>query len=485
LRCLLPGNVMTFQFLRLLVVAAILTAVPLANAAAPSCTFTMTPTVVPNNANTIVTLTDICTGSTASVTFSDALGLIQAHSAPPFVTYIGFAAGSPYPTHTQTFTALACSPGVPAACSSNTFTITVLGPGSPPPTAPSCIAQANPTTVTATGGTVTLSANCSGTAVGNATWRDATNAVIGQPTGAPYQAAISLPANVNTTSRTLNYQLTVCASGSPATCATSTTSVGQAGATVPPPPIPTSPVCSLGASSTTPTVSSAVTLTANCTNSPNGYAWSNCASTTSTCSTTATAAGVQSYSVTATNASGSSNPAMVSVMWQVGAMSTVTVVEYYNTALGHFFITAMSSEITALDTGAFKGWARTGYSFKAIDPNLSTPSGASPVCRFYGLPSAGLDSHFYSASPEECAAVTAKFVNAWELESSNVFQVYLPNLTSGACPAGTQPVYRAWNNRADSNHRYTTDPSVQALMVSRGYVTEGYGNPPVVMCAPQ
>ena len=59
----------------------------------------------------------------------------------------------------------------------------------------------------------------------------------------------------------------------------------------------------------------------------------------------------------------------------------------------------------------------------------------------------------------------------------------LPNTTTGACPAGTVPVYRLWNQRFDSNHRFTTDPVVKAQMVARGYVAEGYGPDAVSMCA--
>ncbi|HVO89098.1 MAG TPA: hypothetical protein VMV45_11195 [Casimicrobiaceae bacterium] len=161
-------------------------------------------------------------------------------------------------------------------------------------------------------------------------------------------------------------------------------------------------------------------------------------------------------------------------------------IEYYNAGLDHYFVTAQSDEIAKLDSGFFVGWARTGLSFKVLDPTTSA-SGFSPVCRFYGRPSAGLDSHFYSASPAECAAVTQRFGNAWLLESSDVFQVLLPDTTTGACPSGSVPIYRSWNNRTDSNHRYTTDASVQQSMIAKGYIAEGYGPPsmPVAMCSPE
>lgn len=156
----------------------------------------------------------------------------------------------------------------------------------------------------------------------------------------------------------------------------------------------------------------------------------------------------------------------------------VRVVEFYNAALDHYFISALAADIAALDGGALKGWSRTGLGFDAWD---GAAAGTSPVCRFYLPPAAG-DSHFYSASPAECDAVRSRFPT-FVAEAPDVFHVALPDTTSGACPPGTVPVYRLWNNRADSNHRYTRDPAVKAEMIARGYVAEGYGTSATIMCA--
>ena len=43
-------------------------------------------------------------------------------------------------------------------------------------------------------------------------------------------------------------------------------------------------------------------------------------------------------------------------------------------------------------------------------------------------------------------------------------------------------MYRLWNQRADSNHRYTADPATKALMLAKGYASEGYGPNGVAMC---
>jgi hypothetical protein len=41
-----------------------------------------------------------------------------------------------------------------------------------------------------------------------------------------------------------------------------------------------------------------------------------------------------------------------------------------------------------------------------------------------------------------------------------------------------------WNQRADSNHRYTTSTATKVQMLAQGYVAEGYGPDAVGMCAP-
>jgi hypothetical protein len=164
---------------------------------------------------------------------------------------------------------------------------------------------------------------------------------------------------------------------------------------------------------------------------------------------------------------------------------TLQAIEYYDATLDHYFVTSFADEITKLDAGVFAGWKRTGQQFAVIDP--ATPlAGASPVCRFYGVPSAGLDSHFYSASPAECRSVLQRFPGIWVEETSSAFGIYLPDAATGTCPSGSVPVYRAWNGRVDSNHRFTTDlPTLQA-MLARGYIAEGYGPGPypVAMCSP-
>ena len=157
----------------------------------------------------------------------------------------------------------------------------------------------------------------------------------------------------------------------------------------------------------------------------------------------------------------------------VGAMAgqTSRVVEYRNDRLGHYFITAYQDEITALDSGAFGGeWKRTGESFGV--------GGTHAVCRFYGMPPRGPDSHFFTADGAECEHVMAEFA-PWTFEA-HAFAIAVPN-AAGQCAAGLLPVHRFYNQPTrtdDTNHRYTVSANAYAEATALGWVHEG-----VVMCA--
>ena len=162
---------------------------------------------------------------------------------------------------------------------------------------------------------------------------------------------------------------------------------------------------------------------------------------------------------------------------------TVPVVEFYNTNLDNYFITADANEAGTIDRGsAGPGWVRTGNSFMS--------SGRTAVCRFYGSLTPGPNSHFYTLAGPECDSLKQLQVSTpdtqkrWNFESLDF--VSTPPTTvgiNGACPTGTTPVYRAYNNGfsrgVDSNHRITSNSSAIQEVVARGWINEG-----VVMCAP-
>ena len=160
----------------------------------------------------------------------------------------------------------------------------------------------------------------------------------------------------------------------------------------------------------------------------------------------------------------------------------VVAVEYYHRGLDHYFLSTNPAEIGKLDSGATKGWVRTGLSFLAY---AAPAAGTNPVCRFYRAPAFG-DSHFYSASPAECAATAAAHPVDWIYESPNVFYLHLPDTATGACPAATRAVWRYFN-ALTTNHRYTVEAVVRDdLAASFWWTPEGYGPGPhyPVMCAP-
>ena len=159
----------------------------------------------------------------------------------------------------------------------------------------------------------------------------------------------------------------------------------------------------------------------------------------------------------------------------------VQVDEFHHPASGHYFMTADAREKDDLDAGVHPGWMRTGQSFKAYATESIANGPINPVCRHYRDPSHGPVTHFYSADASECASV----IDApdWLYESDDVFQIALPDKATGACPEGTVPVYRLWNARADSNHRYTTSVEIKEQMLMADYVAEGYGPDAVAMCA--
>jgi len=172
--------------------------------------------------------------------------------------------------------------------------------------------------------------------------------------------------------------------------------------------------------------------------------------------------------------------ALSELMWRSKALEqtavypapNVTVVEFFNQNLQHYFRTGEIAEIAAVENGAAgPGWIRTGEDFPAWSTRLDLSM--QPVCRFYAP---GPNSHFYTIVAAECAAV--KLDPGWHYEGNSFYAIVPP--LSGSCPGGTSPIYRSYNARFaqnDSNHRFAVKLSVYQEMTARGWTAEG-----VVMC---
>ena len=164
------------------------------------------------------------------------------------------------------------------------------------------------------------------------------------------------------------------------------------------------------------------------------------------------------------------------------ASGSRVIYEFYNASLDHYFMSGGQPDIDALDTGRIPGWSRTGEVFYTpVQPLALT----TPVCRYY-VPAG---SHFFSASPAECDEVGERFPNL-VLETAQAFIAWLPSPATGGCPTLPEgavtpnlvPVFRLWNGRADTNHRYTTDPVLKDRMIADGWTSEGYGPLGTALC---
>jgi len=157
---------------------------------------------------------------------------------------------------------------------------------------------------------------------------------------------------------------------------------------------------------------------------------------------------------------------------EIGNMPGVgpQAVEFFDSQTRHFFVTASTAEIAALDAGAFGGaWQRTGQTFNV--------GGTTAVCRFYGMPPRGPDSHFFTVDPAECSFVMTQFA-AWTFEGHAFAMTAAVN---GQCPQGLVPVNRFFSNpqaSGDINHRFTVTQQAFDQTLAMGWVNEG-----VAMCA--
>ena len=157
----------------------------------------------------------------------------------------------------------------------------------------------------------------------------------------------------------------------------------------------------------------------------------------------------------------------------------IAAIEFHYAMFDHYFLTAIPKEIAALDNGMFPGWVRTGEAFNVYSGPLVE---SASVCRFFSTSFAQKSSHFYTSDPGECSLVNQN--GGWMLEG-DVMNIPVPD-RAGNCAAGTQPIYRLYNNGqgAAPNHRYTASRAIHSQMLAQGWIAEGYGNDGVIMCSP-
>jgi len=157
--------------------------------------------------------------------------------------------------------------------------------------------------------------------------------------------------------------------------------------------------------------------------------------------------------------------------------TSVDVVEFHNRDDDQYFLTGDAREIALLDRGALgAGWSRTGTSFNAWSLDTSDAV-AQPVCRFFGTPGIGPNSHFYTGDTRECDIVRKD--PHW-IEEGATFRARRP--VDGACASGERTVTRLFRPGVSvtaSRHRYVVDASLATAMQGQGWILEG-----AVFCAP-
>ncbi len=159
------------------------------------------------------------------------------------------------------------------------------------------------------------------------------------------------------------------------------------------------------------------------------------------------------------------------------APPAIPVHAFSNLQSDHYFITASSAERAGILEGdAGDDWIVLNEDFQVWPADGPAPEAARAVCRFY---SATANSHFYAVEGAECEQLKRED-SGWAYEG-----IAFRTLTAsaGSCPAGTDPIWRLYNNRAaanDSNHRFTASTTDYRSMIAAGWIGEG-----AVFCSPR
>lgn len=146
---------------------------------------------------------------------------------------------------------------------------------------------------------------------------------------------------------------------------------------------------------------------------------------------------------------------------------------------GKFFLTASPQELAALSALTSDGSAdKTGLLWGIAEQTMNVwpatgdaSAAAKPVCRLYHPQAV---THFYSANAADCALV--RKTPPW-VDEGIAFKALTPS--NGACPTGTDAVYRLFS-ASIGNHAYTRSTATVTAFGQTGWANEG-----VVFCSPK
>jgi hypothetical protein len=162
--------------------------------------------------------------------------------------------------------------------------------------------------------------------------------------------------------------------------------------------------------------------------------------------------------------------------------------EFYNKSLNHYFLTANPDEAKWLRASPELGWTPTCEYFAVFGANGNTPANYTrQIWRFYGSPTLGPNSHFFTANDAErqflleLSTRTPASIPKWNSEG-----ILLPipgDISVSECNSGIKDgvklrqIHRFYNNGhsrgVDPNHRYVWSEKVRAEMRALGWIDEG------------
>jgi len=151
----------------------------------------------------------------------------------------------------------------------------------------------------------------------------------------------------------------------------------------------------------------------------------------------------------------------------------MTVVEFFHTPTGHYFMTGSADDQRILTSApANQSFLPTGRNFAAwSDGNKSRPANAVAVQRFFNPATA---SHVFTANPADIALLRNLPLSSNPKGFSDEGVAFFAlAATAGRCEAGTRAVFRGFNNRADGNHRFSNELELHAATVKTGFSDDG------------